>query len=332
LLVSKDGLTWTEVYGMGGGLVTDIAYGNESFVVSVHYLVLGEWGTFLYSTDGKQWTDLSPGESSPWRPFSHIFFTKDHFVVFSEQHMPIISPDGKSWPTVEHYGNTVTAAAYGNGRFVAVQSNGAVALGTFMPTGSCRGFHDLAASHPACRSLLRLEESGAIGGYPDGSFQPDQQVTRAEFAKMLVKALKRDTAAEHNLPFSDVKGHWAAEQGYLQGAVYAGAINGYADGTLRPDNPVTRAEAVKMVVSLLQLKSDQGRSPYKDIEDSGTDTWYRQPILAAMYHSVIGPESPTRLWNASTFEPDKPATRAEAAMLLGNVLETIPDADRVGGK
>lgn len=57
-----------------------------------------------------------------------------------------------------------------------------------------------------------------IGGYQDGTFQPDKGVTRAEFAKMLVVVLERNPDLAITLPFGDVKEHWAARMGFLQTA------------------------------------------------------------------------------------------------------------------
>lgn len=83
---------------------------------------------------------------------------------------------------------------------------------------------------------------GIVTGYEDGSFRPDDYVTRAEFSAMMAKAINLNLIG--GVSFSDVGEHWA--KGYINALHAKGAINGYADGTFRPDQAVTRAEAAKI--------------------------------------------------------------------------------------
>jgi hypothetical protein len=102
-------------------------------------------------------------------------------------------------------------------------------------------------------AVARLGALGIIAGYPDGTYRPDQPVTRAEFAKIIVTALGVGEAAEYAAgatKFSDVPAdHWAT--GYINVAVDVGVIAGYPDGTFQPENQVTFAEAIKMIVAAL---------------------------------------------------------------------------------
>jgi len=105
-----------------------------------------------------------------------------------------------------------------------------------------------------CESeVARLVALGILAGYPDGTFRPDQPVTRAEFAKIIVSALGVGEAAQYAAgatKFWDVAtDHWAT--GYINVAVDVGIINGYPDGTFQPENQVTFAEAIKMIVAAL---------------------------------------------------------------------------------
>jgi len=98
-----------------------------------------------------------------------------------------------------------------------------------------------------------LSSLGLLRGYPDGTFKPANTITRAEFAAMVVRALGLEAAAEITTgftPFSDVDAtHWAA--GYINVAADQGIINGYPDGTFRPDAPVTYAESLAMIIRML---------------------------------------------------------------------------------
>lgn len=82
-----------------------------------------------------------------------------------------------------------------------------------------------------------------LAGYPDGTFGPDRPVTRAELVTMVLRAL--DLKPQGTPRFGDAAEHWAA--GYVSRAVADGIVSGYPDGTFRPDAPVTRAEAAKII-------------------------------------------------------------------------------------
>ena len=131
--------------------------------------------------------------------------------------------------------------------------------------------------------------AGYMKGYPDGTFRPDGKITRAEFAQM-IKAI--DKANAGMAPFADVKGHWA--QNAIDQAYANGRITGYPDGTFRPNNHITRAEAVTIfnklydrsvgepgiadVKSGLVEFNDINRSHwayYQVVESSNTHEFYR---------------------------------------------------------
>jgi len=102
-------------------------------------------------------------------------------------------------------------------------------------------------------AVLRLAAFGIINGKEDGKYHPDDVVTREEFAKILVTSLKMDNAAKAATgpsSFKDVEAsRWSA--GYINVAAGQGLIKGYPDGTFRPSNQVSYAEAVTMLVRAL---------------------------------------------------------------------------------
>lgn len=103
------------------------------------------------------------------------------------------------------------------------------------------------------KAISRLVAFGIIEGYPDGTFKPANEVTRAEFAKILIEALgigNATKAATGNTKFSDVPAyHWAS--GYVNVASGQGLIKGYNDGTFQPEKKVSYAEALTMLVRAL---------------------------------------------------------------------------------
>ena len=102
-------------------------------------------------------------------------------------------------------------------------------------------------------AVERLGALGILTGFPDGTFKPNDTITRAQFAAVVVRALGYDSAAKASLGatnFTDVvAGHWAA--GYINVATSLKVINGMGDGTFAPEAPVTFEQAVTMIVRAL---------------------------------------------------------------------------------
>ncbi|WBW49529.1 Rib/alpha-like domain-containing protein [Peptoniphilus equinus] len=94
-------------------------------------------------------------------------------------------------------------------------------------------------------AINAVVEHGLMNGYPDGSFHPNAPITRAEFAKMIQSI---DQANSGDAPFADVENHWG--EAAIDQAYGNDRIAGYPDGTFKPDNNITRAEAAKMLNSL----------------------------------------------------------------------------------
>ena len=99
-----------------------------------------------------------------------------------------------------------------------------------------------------------LKELGVVSGYPDGSFKPAGIVTRGEMAKFVIAALGLEDYAAGTSGFSDMAGNWSDK--YVAYAVSLGIINGYPDGTFKPNNTVSYDEAAKMLVAALGYTPD----------------------------------------------------------------------------
>ena len=105
--------------------------------------------------------------------------------------------------------------------------------------------------------IAYLEKYNIISGYTDGTFRPEEQITRAEFVTMCMRfydMFDDITVSDKNI-FNDVpKSHWAA--GYIYNAIAMKWIEGYADGTFKPDSNITRAEVVAIVNRVLDHTAD----------------------------------------------------------------------------
>ncbi len=162
--------------------------------------------------------------------------------------------------------------------------------------------------------IQSLVDDKIISGYPDGTFRPDKTVTRAEFAKMLTTAF--NLKADKPTVFSDTKGHWAQTD---IGIVAANELaSGYGDDTFRPDSAITRAEMVAMVnraLGLEQQLSEVELDRNGGFSDVKADFWAAKSISAAQHLALLPPNIVTK------FVPEKKATRAETAFVIGQARD-----------
>lgn len=128
-------------------------------------------------------------------------------------------------------------------------------------------------------AISTIADYGIITGYADGTFKPQKNITRAEFVTMAARFVAVDENATAN--FTDVAGHWAEQN--IKTAVAKGWINGYEDGTFKPDKNITRAEAITIVNKILERKVDQD-GLHVDAEiwkDMSADAWYYYDVIEA---------------------------------------------------
>lgn len=110
-------------------------------------------------------------------------------------------------------------------------------------------FSDVEAGQWYAIYIAAAKKAGIVDGYGDGTFKPDQQVSRVEALKILLEASKKDLAAEVSA-FSDIdSGAWYAK--YVNYAKAQGIVEGYANGTFGPGNSVTRGEFAKFMAMVL---------------------------------------------------------------------------------
>ena len=106
-------------------------------------------------------------------------------------------------------------------------------------------FPDVNETHWALWAIKYSTDKGYFVGYTDGTFKPDQRITRAEFATIVYKFLGIDDKNINNYKFEDVKGHWA--QVYIEKLSELKYISGYPDGTFQPQSSIKRCESVALL-------------------------------------------------------------------------------------
>ncbi len=183
-------------------------------------------------------------------------------------------------------------------------------------------YSDMDESHWAYKQIKILSDSGVLVGYPDGTFKPDENVTRAEFASMAIKALGQEhTNIAQPVNFTDIdSSYWAYDS--IQKAVYFDLVSNDKDAeAFRPEDSVSRAETVTIAVNALtteQISEQKAKDilkSYKDYDEIPSDF-----IITAGKAEIL---------NMITIEPGRkgyidaarPATRAEVAAILYNMTE-----------
>ena len=173
------------------------------------------------------------------------------------------------------------------------------------------------SGHWAEKDILYLSQQGYVNGYGD-EFRPDQTITRAEAATILAR-MTQAKKGEEAAPFSDVSADaWYADSVAI--AYQAGLINGFEDGTFRPDEWITRAQLTKMVVETYRymggkVPDEAGSAAFTDAE--AFEAWAISYINAAVELGLISGDPD------GSFRADDTATRAETVRMLYNMLQLL---------
>ena len=185
-------------------------------------------------------------------------------------------------------------------------------------------FPDVNENHWAAPEIKLLSEQGVIVGYPDGTFKPDENVTRAEFAAMAIRALgQQHTKVVQPVHFSDVdRDYWAYED--IQKALYFELISCDKKGDLfRPEDSVSRAESVSVAVNALTTETitvDKAKSVLERryIDSHTIPEWF---VIPAGKAEILGMIVVIPSAKKAELEAERPATRAEVAAILFRMME-----------
>lgn len=192
----------------------------------------------------------------------------------------------------------------------------ALTAGSVALIGSAFQSHALADEHGysdtedhwAEAEIHYLSDSNYLSGYPDGSFQPDGQITRAEAASVM---FHQQELSEFDADFSDVSQyHWAfGEIGAVQEAEI---MIGYTDDTFLPETEVTRAEVAKLISNTFDYELDgESSHPFPDVSE---DHWASDEIQALQDHHLLNG------YSDGTYRPDNSISRAEFSAVVARVL------------
>ena len=159
-------------------------------------------------------------------------------------------------------------------------------------------FSDVSADKWYNNAVSTLCHMGVLGGYSDGTFRPNAPITRAEFAKIAVSFAQANGSAVYNY-FTDVKTtDWFAP--YVTAAKDNGLIEGYSDGSFKPENKITRAEACAIVNRALGRKPSKNHmkiSDRIDWPDCTTADWFYEAIMEATNSHTYQMGNRVETWN-----------------------------------
>jgi len=200
--------------------------------------------------------------------------------------------------------NTVTIKRHSNSIYTAIEYS--------------KTFSDI-ATHWAKNDIELLANKLIVDGATDTQFQPERNITRAEFAALVVRALGLNTSATGS-NFKDVQASaWYA--GVVNAAAKAGLIDGYEDGTFRPNNQINREELAAMVVRALKyagVKTDVAADKQAQLlgkfQDANSIVWAKAEIAAAIDAGIVDGMTDV------TLAPRDEATRAQSATMLKRLL------------
>lgn len=174
--------------------------------------------------------------------------------------------------------------------------------------------------HWAEENILEIFDLGITTGYEDKTFRPDKTITRAEFCRFVISALKLQPETSPKLNFKDSGSipDWA--KGYIATAVKQKIISGYSDGTFKPSREISREEMASILVRAMGLQDEADLALNEDLffDDSyRVQLWARGAVYIAVEQGIVSG------YEDNTFNPARKASRAEAATMIVNMLANI---------
>ena len=214
----------------------------------------------------------------------------------SEPYEPSVTPGGGN-------GGTTTKPSGNKG------TNGFYSGETTNPSIS-NPFTDM-AGHWAAADVLAMNKAGIVSGVSDTLFDPDRNITRAEFAAIIARALK---LSDKKADYKDVNDEWFAP--YVGACSEAGIISGY-DGMFRPNDNITRQEMAVIIVNAYSYLEGKGAN-------GGIDNFTDKAEIADWAKAAVDTASSVGLISGmgdGTFSPSANATRAQAASIVKRLLD-----------
>ena len=198
--------------------------------------------------------------------------------------------------------------------------------------------------HWAQKEIQEAVAAGWVDGYPDGSFQPEKTITRAEFTKLLLDAIHltpdsetvawmTETATTKDGRYSekkyvpilnDMDGHWLTTQGWTDAALYSGMVvpDDYNGKNFRPEKEIARYEIALMTDRALGLVYPANQYAGEDLpfaDNAEILDWMKGYVNESVKAGVL------KGYPDGSFQPNKTSTRAEAVVMIQRMLEEMEE-------
>lgn len=183
------------------------------------------------------------------------------------------------------------------------------------PTFGATFFADV-TGHWAESNIYAAAEADIIHGYPDGTFHPDRQISRAEFITILAFESGGEINGARGENFSDADGHWAKD--YILWGKENNILSGYEDNTFRPDRSISRQEMASVLYRYItnycgkDIREIAPKITFAD--DSDISFWAKEAVDAMQISGIINGKG------NNLFDPLAGATRAETTVMLNRFI------------
>ena len=278
------------------GSNTDVEYDTTEYETYFNFNLNKEINWYKYGGDFS-FTNTYTGIDDYYPIIIPTIINKDTGMLNKTDHFAYVIgyPDGTVHPNGQ-----ITRAEVATIFFRLLRDE--VRDGAFTTSNS---YSDVAYGKWYNNPISTMSALGIITGYPDGTFKPNKPITRAEFAA--IAARFDETQSGKSATFSDVIGHWAAKE--IGIAYYNDWIKGYPDGTFKPDQNITRAEAMTLINRVLERKpespADLLTNMNKWTDNMDTSKWYYLDVQEATNsHGYTRKTFNYELWRQMLNDPD----------------------------
>lgn len=182
---------------------------------------------------------------------------------------------------------------------------------------SPQSFKDISSEGPYWEAIQGIQEKGLINGYPDGTFRPNEQLSRKHVAQLLNNALKLKATTDTEIRYKDVsKSHPYYDA--ISKVSQAGIFSGDSKGNFNPDAPITRIQLAKV----LDLAFNLNIKSFRYFADVNRNHWGYTHVQALYSNGITTADQ-------SDFKPNEPVTRAHYAVFLHRALSmpAVPPSD-----
>jgi hypothetical protein len=308
---SSDLENWDIERTEGISSLNSVVWAQDKFTAA------GDNGTILISSDGQNWAEAS---SPTTVNLNDIIWNGSYYLACGEKGTILYSQDGISWNISETDTTDDLIEIYSSGdSYFAVGTN-TILTGINIQLPESK-FTDI-KGHWAENFINEAYSLNIVNGIDDYHFSPDRSITRAEFAAIVVRALNLEST-DVNQMFSDVTAdQWFYDE--ISAAYENGLIDGYGEGIFKPNNPISREEAMAVMERALKYYDIDTNMSETDIAEilSGFNDFGEVSNWAAKSAAVCVSNDIFE-GSGGYLRPTDSITRAETAKIILKLLESI---------